>query len=84
MTGMLASVASLAEARQVREIGVDIVDLKNPAEAPWVPCPSPMSAASSANWAAAGRSAPLSAICRWNPMSCRPLRKRWRRPASIT
>lgn len=32
MTGMLASVASLAEARQVREIGVDIVDLKNPAE----------------------------------------------------
>jgi len=32
MTGMLASVADLAEARQVREIGVDIIDLKNPAE----------------------------------------------------
>jgi uncharacterized protein (UPF0264 family) len=32
MTGMLASVVSLAEALQVREIGVDIIDLKNPAQ----------------------------------------------------
>jgi len=32
MTGMLASVANLAEAQQVREIGVGVVDLKNPAE----------------------------------------------------
>ncbi|HYE36881.1 (5-formylfuran-3-yl)methyl phosphate synthase [Methylocaldum sp.] len=32
MTGMLASVTNLAEARQVQEIGVDIIDLKNPAE----------------------------------------------------
>ncbi|MGX2038749.1 (5-formylfuran-3-yl)methyl phosphate synthase [Methylocaldum sp. MU1018] len=32
MTGMLASVADLAEARQVLEIGVDIIDLKNPVE----------------------------------------------------
>jgi uncharacterized protein (UPF0264 family) len=32
MTGMLASVASLAEARQIQEIGVDIIDLKNPTE----------------------------------------------------
>ena len=32
MTGMLASVATLAEARLVEESGVDIIDLKNPAE----------------------------------------------------
>jgi uncharacterized protein (UPF0264 family) len=32
MTGMLASVASLAEARLVEESGADIIDLKNPAE----------------------------------------------------
>jgi (5-formylfuran-3-yl)methyl phosphate synthase len=32
MTGMLASVASLAEARVVAECGVAIIDLKNPAE----------------------------------------------------
>lgn len=32
MTGMLASVAGLAEALQVREIGVDIIDLKDPAQ----------------------------------------------------
>jgi uncharacterized protein (UPF0264 family) len=31
MTGMLASVANLAEARLVAEAGVDIIDLKNPA-----------------------------------------------------
>lgn len=31
MTGMLASVANLAEARRVAELGVDIIDLKNPA-----------------------------------------------------
>ena len=31
MTGMLASVANLNEARVVAELGVDIIDLKNPA-----------------------------------------------------
>ena len=32
MTGMLASVENLAEARQVLEAGVDIIDLKSPSE----------------------------------------------------
>lgn len=72
--GLLASVASLAEMETALSSGVDIVDLKNPAEGALGAWEETTLAAAVARWRAAPRGADLSATVGDHPLEAETLR----------